>query len=147
MSRMIIHEVTDLVTADLTEILNESTEKGFRHILRLIHDYNDGINRFQRDNEALFECRIGHRVIGVCGLNQDPFFNKDSGRIRRLYVLEEFRRQGVGKRLVEAVIHRARGHYSKLVLRTDNPKAGEFYIRLGFRELLNDERITHELDL
>jgi len=147
MTKMIIHEVTDLVTADLTEILIESTEKGFRHIHRLIHDYNKGINRFQLDNEALFVCRIGHRVIGVCGLNQDPFSNKDIGRIRRLYVLEEFRGQGVGRRLVEAVIHRARGHYSKLVLRTDNPRSGEFYKRLGFRESQNDEQITHEIDL
>lgn len=147
MSKMIIHEVTDLVTADLTEILNESTREGFRHIHRLIHDYNEGINRFQLDNEVLFDCRIDHRVIGVCGLNQDPFSNKDIGRIRRLYVLEEFRGQGVGKRLVEAVIHKARGHYSKLVLRTDNPRAGEFYLGLGFRELQNDEQITHELDL
>lgn len=148
MSKMIIQEVTDLVTADLNEILNESTERGFRHILRLIHDYNDGINRFQLDNEALFDCRIDHRVIGVCGLNQDPFSNKkDIGRIRRLYVLEEFRRHGVGRRLVEAVIHKARGHYSKLVLRTDNPRAGKFYIRLGFKEVQNDARITHELDL
>ncbi|MGG3279928.1 GNAT family N-acetyltransferase [Paenibacillus solani] len=147
MNKMIIHEVTHLITADLTEILNESTEKGFRNIQRLIHDYNEGINRFQLDNEALFDCRIDHRVIGVCGLNQDPFSNEDIGRIRRLYVLEGFRRQGVGKRLVEAVIHRARGHYSKLVLRTDNPRAGEFYKKLGFREMQNNERITHVLDL
>ncbi|KOP67466.1 GCN5 family acetyltransferase [Bacillus sp. FJAT-18019] len=148
MSKIIIHEVTHLVTADLTEILNESTEKGFRNIHRLIHDYNEGINRFQLYNEALFDCRIDHRVIGVCGLNQDPYSNKKGiGRIRRLYVLEEYRGQGVGRKLVEAVIHKARGHYSKLVLKTDNPWAGEFYKKLGFRELQNDERITHVLDL
>ncbi|MEF7439911.1 GNAT family N-acetyltransferase [Paenibacillus lautus] len=104
---MNIHEVTDLGAVDLTELLTESQEEGFRNIHRLVHEYHKGINTFHHDNEALFECRVGHRVIGICGLNRDPYANGSIGRIRRLYVLKEFRNQGVGRRLVEAVIRMA----------------------------------------
>ncbi|MDL1163734.1 GNAT family N-acetyltransferase [Yersinia pestis] len=86
-------------------------------------------------------------VIGICGLNRDPYSGGSIGRIRRLYVLKEFRRHGAGRRLVEAVIHKASSHYTKLVLKTDNPKAAEFYKNLGFKEIADDEIVTHELEL
>lgn len=144
---MIIHEVTDLGAVDLTELLTESQEEGFRNIHRLVHEYHKRINTFHHENEALFECRVGHRVIGICGLNRDPYANGSIGRIRRLYVLKEFRNQGVGRRLVEAVIRKASSHYTKLVLKTDNPKASAFYKKLGFREIAVGGLVTHELVL
>lgn len=146
MKNIIIQEVTELVSADLNEILAESTEEGFRHISRLVEEYITGTNRFDQNSEALFECRMNHRVIGICGLNKDPYTEANIGRVRRLYVLKEFRRHGVGRRLVEAVMDTASRHYSKLVLKTDNPKAGEFYKNLGFREIQDDELVTHELE-
>lgn len=142
---MIVQEVADLGAVDIAELLIESKREGFRNIQRLVNDYNEGSNRFQHEDEALFECRVGHRVIGICGLNRDPFSDGSIGRIRRLYVLKEFRRHDAGRRLVEAVIQKASRHYSKLVLRTDNPKAADFYMKLGFKEVKGDVRITHEL--
>ncbi|MGE7823209.1 GNAT family N-acetyltransferase [Paenibacillus sp. NPDC093718] len=64
--------------------------------------------------------------LQLCGLNRDPYSDGSIGRLRRLYVLKEFRHHGAGRRLVETVIHKASSHYSKLVLRTDNPKAARF---------------------
>ncbi|MBU5344270.1 GNAT family N-acetyltransferase [Paenibacillus lautus] len=142
---MIVQEVDDLGAIDIAELLTESKREGFRNIHRLVNDYNEGSNRFQHEDEALFECRVGHRVIGICGLNRDPYSDGSIGRIRRLYVLKEFRHYGAGRRLVEAVIQKASSHYSKLVLRTDNPKAADFYMKLGFKEVKGDVRITHEL--
>ncbi|WP_246059383.1 GNAT family N-acetyltransferase [Paenibacillus lautus] len=147
MNNMIVHEVADLGAVDITELLTESKEEGFRNIHRLVNEYNEGMNTFQHEDEALFECRVGHRVIGICGLNRDPYSGGSIGRIRRLYVLKEFRRLGAGRRLVEAVIHKASSHYTKLVLKTDNPKAAEFYKNLGFKGIADDELVTHELDL
>lgn len=145
MTNLIVHEVADLNAADLTEILRESTEEGHRHINRLLREYITGTNRFDQESEALFACRMDHRLIGICGLNRDPYAEANIGRVRRLYVLKEFRGHGVGRRLLEAVIHMASSHYSKLVLKTDNPQAGEFYKHLGFREISNNGLVTHEL--
>lgn len=80
-------------------------------------------------------------------MHKEGTYTESIGRIRRLYVLKEFRRHGAGRRLVEAVIHKASSHYSKLVLRTDNPKAASFYKKLGFRELEDVGLVTHELEL
>ncbi|MGG4345810.1 GNAT family N-acetyltransferase [Paenibacillus lautus] len=147
MKNMIIHKIADLGAVDITELLTESKEEGFRNIHRLVNEYKEGINTFQREDEALFECRVGHRVIGICGLNRDPYADGSIGRIRRLYVLKEFRRHGAGRRLVDAVIHMASSHYTKIVLKTDNPKAAKFYEKLGFKEKKDDELVTHEPEL
>ena len=144
---MIVQEVAELDAVDIAELLTESKREGFRNIHRLVNEYNEGINRFQHEDEALFQCRVGQRVIGICGLNRDPYSDGSIGRIRRLYVLKEFRSHGAGRRLVEAVIQKASSHYSKIVLRTDNPKAASFYKKLGFRELKDVELVTHELEL
>ena len=61
--------------------------------------------------------------------------------------MREFRRHGVGRRLMDAVIHKAEKHYARLVLYTDQPVAGSFYRDLGFREVTSMEKITHLLEL
>ncbi|MGM1048054.1 MAG: GNAT family N-acetyltransferase [Bacillota bacterium] len=147
MDKFIYQRVIDFKPEDLTELLAQSTAEGFRHINRLINDYITGINRFQNEDEALFECRVQNRVIGICGLNRDPYSEEVIGRVRRLYVLKEFRRYGIGRRLTEEVINTAKSHYRKLVLKTDNPNASEFYKALGFKEVMDDEKVTHYLEL
>jgi GNAT superfamily N-acetyltransferase len=73
-------------------------------------------------------------VVGVCGLNVDPYAAEaHAGRVRRLYVLSAFRQLGVGRRLVMAVIEAARGRFDTLRLRTGNPAAVRLYEALGFR--------------
>ncbi|SDN02808.1 Diadenosine tetraphosphate (Ap4A) hydrolase [Paenibacillus sp. yr247] len=142
-----IKEVKVLIPEELSELLTESAEEGFRHIHRLINDYIAGINKFNNEGEALFECRVNNRVIGICGLNQDPYFGEGIGRVRRLYIMKEFRRHGIGRKMTEAVINKAKKHYRKLLLKTDNPVAGEFYKTLGFEEIMNEEKMTHCLVL
>jgi GNAT superfamily N-acetyltransferase len=114
----------------------------------LLDDWQSGRNRFAQPGEGLFVAQSGERIIGVCGLNVDPYANDPAvGRVRHLYVLSAFRRQGVGRRLVHEVIAAARGHFRSLRLRTDSPDAARFYSALGFRECPSDPDCTHVLDL
>jgi GNAT superfamily N-acetyltransferase len=143
-----IIEIKDgLNTEALNELLVESMLEGFRHITRLVEDYTNGTNRFDHNDEALFLCLLDNRVIGICGLNRDPYYGDGVGRVRRLYILKEFRRLNIGSKLTKAVIQRAGNYYRRLVLKTDNPKASKFYKTLGFNEVLGDEKITHYLEL
>ncbi len=140
-------EVDQLNVDNITQILNRSQDEGFRHIVRLVNEYVSGMNRFNKPGEALFIAFVADEIVGICGLNRDPFNEGQVGRVRRLYVLPEYRKQGIGKRLTEEVISKARDFYEQLVLRTDSENASKFYKSLGFIEVNNSDSTTHILKL
>src|SRR5438128_1327228 len=85
---------------------------------------------------------------GACGLNVDPYTAEGRvGRVRHLYVLEAYRRHGVGRQLVAEVIGAARGSFDRLRLRTANPEAARLYESLGFAPCAGEADCTHALDL
>jgi GNAT superfamily N-acetyltransferase len=113
---------------------------------RLCEEWVSGANRFDAPGEALFLALADGQVVGVCGLNRDPYaHNARAGRVRRLYVLPTHRRSGVGQALLEAVIAHAPNHFGLLRVRTD--AAGEFYTARGFQRDDSDTEATHVLEL
>ena len=111
-------------------------------------EWADRTNRFDRPGEALFGARVGERLVGVCGLNVDPYAGDDRiGRVRHLYVLVSFRRRGVGRQLVARVIESARDRFDSLRLRTDNEAAARLYVAMGFRAGAERGEFTHILEL
>src|SRR5262249_41415061 len=98
-----IKPVSDVIA--LGDLLAESERDGWRHVRRLVDEWVAGTNRFRRRGEVLLVARAGDAVVGVCGLNLDPFAADPTvGRVRRAYVLQAFRRQGVGRRLIEGAV-------------------------------------------
>jgi GNAT superfamily N-acetyltransferase len=138
----------DLNKTDITDLVNESLSEGHRHISRLLEDYKSGRNRFSEEGEVLFAAYLKDQIIGICGLNKDPYLNDNSiGRVRRLYVLKSFRQHGIGRRLMDTVIQVAKRHYTVIVLNTDNPVADKFYRSLGFSDQRTYSNCTHYLEL
>jgi GNAT superfamily N-acetyltransferase len=132
----------------LDALLAESEREGSRFVRRLVDEWVAGNNRFDRPGEALFTARLGDRLIGVCGLNVDPFAAAvNVGRVRRLYVLSAYRRLGVGRQLVLAVLDAARSRFDVLHLRTTNPAAAQLYESLGFHPSTEPADSTHVLEL
>jgi GNAT superfamily N-acetyltransferase len=147
-NEIIIEKVKHLDTHKLILLVDESASEGFRHLKRLVNDYETGANIFDKDGEALFIAYQNNDIVGVCGLNQDPYAkSKDIGRVRRLYVSPRVRRFGVGRTLMDSVIAEARKNYKLLVLRTDNPIADVFYRSIGFSLNLDSENDSHLLQL
>ncbi len=136
------------VSADrLGELLAESEQAGSRIVRRLVEEWASGANRFDRPGEALFAALIDGRLVGVCGLNVDPYSAEPRlGRVRHLYVLSAYRRRGIGGQLAAEVIAAARGRFDHLRLSTLNPVAARFYQRLGFRSA-EAAHCTHVLDV
>lgn len=131
----------------LDVLLAESEQAGSRMVRRLVEEWASGANRFDRPGEALFAARIDGRLVGVCGLNVDPYSAEPRlGRVRHLYVLSAYRRRGVGRQLVAEVIAAAQGRFDHLRLSTGNPVAARFYERLGFRSA-EAAHCTHVLDV
>jgi len=131
----------------LSCLLEQSKAEGHRHLQRLVDEYQSGDNRFDRPGELLLAAVDEDRMIGVCGLNRNPYGERqDIGRVRRLYILQAYRRQGVASRLMEAVVDEAKKHYSALVLFTDQPAADVFYRSIGFSAGASFEKATHYLE-
>lgn len=128
-----VRRIDRLSEEEIERLVEASLEEGYRHIKRLTDDYREGKNRFDKPGEALFGAFRGKEWVGICGLNQDPYTEGDAiGRIRRMYVLPEYRRYGIGRLLMRAVLGEAEMHFHAVALRTDNPVADRFYRSLGF---------------
>jgi len=146
--RIVIKPLCHLSKPDIQPLLSESIAQGHRFIDRLITEYEDGTNRFTLPGEALFGVYSGEQLIAIGGLNHDPFLADDEvGRVRHVYVLSEFRRQGVGTLLLRQIIDVACRHFRLLTLRTFSEDAATFYVALGFQETSEILHATHVLVL
>ena len=131
---IVIERLRGLPVDSLGALIAESEQAGLRFVRRLVEEWGTGANRFDRSGEALFASWVDGQLVGVCGLNIDPYAADDRiGRLRHLYVRSAFRRRGVGGHLVTKAIETARGRFEVLRLRTTNSPAAQFYEPLGFR--------------
>src|SRR5262249_26144498 len=120
---IMVKRLMDLTPDGLAALVTESERAGWRFVRRLADEWATGANRFDQPGEALFAAWAAGRLVGVCGLNGDPYTaDQKIGRLRRLYVLEGFRRAGVGRQLVQAVLAAAQGRFRSLRLRTESPE-------------------------
>jgi GNAT superfamily N-acetyltransferase len=143
-----IEKVFALSCEELTELVDESVAAGFAMVQRLVAEWDSGANCFDGPGESLFLARRAGRVLGVCGLNIDPYAARpDVGRVRHLYVLADHRRQGIGRVLVGRVVAVARQSFVTLTLRTNTPTAAAFYVAIGFTPTSTLPSSTHYLDL
>ncbi len=145
--KIIISPISELAFTDIEELISESSAENFRHIQRLYDDFKSGKNCFKKPGEMLFLAKAGEKVIGVCGLNRYDYWGENVARLRRMYVLKEFRRMGIARKLTEEIIENARQNFDTIVLKTDNPGAFAFYRGLGFKEVSGDEFVTHVLKI
>jgi GNAT superfamily N-acetyltransferase len=98
--------------------------------------------------EALFGMYEAGRLLAIGGLNRDPFLHDPQvGRVRHVYVLSAYRRQGMGRLLMQGIIEAARQSYQLLTLRTFTEPAASFYQALGFRTEPPIPAATHHLQL
>jgi ribosomal protein S18 acetylase RimI-like enzyme len=146
--RATIERLIDLPVHRLADLVAESEAFGMRLVRRLVDEWTSGANRFERPGEAFFAAETEGKVVGVCGLNLDCYTTEPrTGRVRHLYVLMNYRRQGIGRRLVDEVIAAACGNFDRLRLRTDSVQASAFYAHLGFQPTLGDPNCTHAFEL
>jgi ribosomal protein S18 acetylase RimI-like enzyme len=143
-----VDQVRDLLPDALALLVADSECEGWRFVRRLADEWTSGRNRFDRPGEALFVARVSGSIVGVCGLNADPFAaDRTTGRVRRLYVLREYRGRGFGEQLVRAVVAAASGRFRRLRVRTESWEADRLYQRLGFQPTAGEADCTHAFDL
>ncbi|WP_447639521.1 GNAT family N-acetyltransferase [Pandoraea norimbergensis] len=127
----------------LAELEREASAQGYRFIGRLMDDWRNGSNRFDKPGECLLVAADNGVLAGIGGLNIDPYLpGGTTARLRRLYVANAFRRRGIGEALVAALLKKASPQFHQVRLTTDTESAAVFYVRLGFTAV-DDATATH----
>jgi GNAT superfamily N-acetyltransferase len=145
---IVLYRMKTLHDEEIQLLLNESVAEGHKFVGRLVEQHKDKTNTFSKEGEVLFGAYIDGKLVGVCGLNEDPYLQDPAiGRVRHLYVLQQFRRCGVGRLLMENIIQAARQHFRILTLWTNNPVADKLYCSLGFSQEERFFKATHFMNL
>jgi len=132
---------------DMGELRANAAAEGFRFVDKLVEDWLSAANRFDRPNELFLGAFRERRLLGVCGLNHDPYTGQESvGRLRHLYVRPDARRNGVASALIKYILGEAETVFQLVRLRTDTHEAAEFYTRLGFTTV-RDAAASHAIRL
>jgi GNAT superfamily N-acetyltransferase len=128
------------------EMLSSARREDFVPLKWLKEEWLNRTNQFSGLGEGLFTARDCGRLVAICGLNRDPYDESGSaGRLRRLYVLPDYRRRGVGRMLVEAVLEASRDHFDAVNLRTLDEASAAFFESLGFSRVDGVRGATHRL--
>lgn len=143
---LVLRKLIDPV--QLANLILSAESEGYRFVTKLLADWRDWSNRFEAPGEAVLIAVLDDELVGVCGLNIDPYVSDAAvARLRHLYVLPKARRTGVGAALVARLIKQARTDFRVVRLRTYNPEAATFYVALGFEPVHGDGTCTHQLHL
>jgi GNAT superfamily N-acetyltransferase len=146
--RAVVERLWRSPVQDRGALIAESEAAGQRFVRRLADEWTSGINRYERPGEALFVARLAGEIVGVGGLNVDPYASDATvGRVRHLYVGLAHRRRGVGRQLMAAIIGAAQGRFGRLRPRTHNPAAAALYEQLGFHRRGDVPGCTHVMEL
>ncbi|RWS44848.1 GNAT family N-acetyltransferase [Bacillus mycoides] len=124
-----------MLNYEINHLVMESKEEGFNFLIKLINEYKSKRNAFSKTGECLYGMFRDDKLIGIGGLNQDPF-TKDNkiGRLRRFYIAKDYRRKGLGKSLVKQLLSHAEKYFHVIVLHTDTKQGDKFYSANGFEK-------------
>ena len=133
--------------SDIDRLAGAAREEGHDLVSRLVEEWHDGSNRFDRPGEMLAEVRCDGVLCAVGGLNVDPYLDDPTvGRIRHVFVHPSQRRLGVGRALVGFLVDHARSSFRRVRLRSAREPGPPFYAALGFMPT-DEADATHALDL
>ncbi len=130
---MHIQQIENLMKYEFKYLVQESKEEGFNFLKKLINEYENELNTFNKSGECLYGIFQGEKLIGIGGLNVDPYTeNNKIGRLRRFYIAKDYRRIGLGKLLLNKLLSHAEKYFKVVVLHTDTKQGDVFYTANGF---------------
>jgi GNAT superfamily N-acetyltransferase len=140
---MQLDHVVDNLPDGFDAMRAEASAEGNRNMERLALDWASGAMRFDGNGEALLAAHVQGTLAGIGGLTIEPVV-PGAFRMRRFYVRQPFRRQGIGRQLAIALIEPALARSRVITVNAGNIDAPEFWMRLGFSPDLRDGH-THVL--
>ncbi|WP_020395976.1 GNAT family N-acetyltransferase [Thiolinea disciformis] len=115
------------------EMLSQANEReGFHFLKRLKQEFVSGVNCFDKEGEILCGVYQNEQLIALEGINTWLYQDNSVGRLRRFYVLPDYRKQGIGRLLLTHLENAASSHFETLYLYTDTVSAAQFYQACGY---------------
>ncbi|MBO1583101.1 GNAT family N-acetyltransferase [Bacillus sp. XF8] len=143
-----LKQIESLSQVGITHLVEESKKEGFNFLIKLVNEYRNKTNTFNKKGECLYGVFQDEVLIGIGGINQDPYMKaKVVGRLRRFYISKAYRRKGIGNLLLRKILSDAKEHFQTVVLYTDTKQASQFYISNGFMKSEGYQGATHYLRL
>jgi RimJ/RimL family protein N-acetyltransferase/GNAT superfamily N-acetyltransferase len=124
-----LEAVVDGLPVGFDALRTEARAEGRQSVERLAADWQSRTTRFDREGEALLAARVNGVLAGLGGLTLEPVI-PGAVRMRRFYVRPAFRRSGVGRKLVTALL--ARVPASRLITVNAAPASIPFWEGVGF---------------
>ncbi|EJR63055.1 hypothetical protein IIO_02152 [Bacillus cereus VD115] len=110
-----IQQIEDFMIYEHDYLVQESKDEGFNFLIKLISDYENKINIFNKTGECLYGIFQGDTLIGIGGLNKDPYtVDNNVGRLRRFYISKDYRRIGLGNLLLNRLLCHAEKYFELL---------------------------------
>ncbi|MCT4707655.1 GNAT family N-acetyltransferase [Enterobacteriaceae bacterium H16N7] len=135
------------LTLGFAELRTQSISSGFNMLRRLDENWHSCQNRFDRPGEKLLGAWVEGLLVGVCGLNIDPYSSiPGSGRLRHLYVDTAWRNKQVGSLLLTETL-KGSCRWFDFINTNAPPPAYSFYEQAGFVAVSDIDRVTHRLCL
>ncbi|AHA06160.1 MULTISPECIES: GNAT family N-acetyltransferase [Bacillus] len=143
-----IQQIENLMKYEISHLVQDSKEGGFNFLIKLINEYENKINVFNKTGECLYGIFQREKLIGIGGLNEDPYTeNNKIGRVRRFYIAKEYRRKGLGRLLLVRILSDAKKYFNIVVLNTDTEQGDKFYTSGGFVKGKKYVGASHYLNL
>jgi nucleoside triphosphate diphosphatase len=133
-----IEPVLDRLPSGFHALRNAARAEGYRMLDTLAAGWEDREIRFAQDGEALFSAHCGDRLVAIGGMTWDPTV-PGALRMRRFYVAKEFRRRGIGRRLVVSLLDGREVAARPIVVNAGHDSEA-FWVSLGF---IADRRQGH----
>jgi GNAT superfamily N-acetyltransferase len=128
--------VIENLPAGFGALREEARGEGYKFVERLIADWEAHRMRFDREGEALLAAHVTGLLAGIGGLTIEPVL-PGVLRMRRFYVRPLFRRAGIGRKMVTALLERARTA-GLLVTVNAAPASVSFWESVGFAPDMRD---------
>ena len=120
------------LAAHLHGLADQADREGHGHVRRLIAEWSNGTNCFNRPGEVLLVAQTEGQTVGIGGLTLDPHL-PGALRVRRFYVAPDHRNSGLGKRMARRILDAVQGP-RVVTCHAPTPEATAFWRTLGFAD-------------
>jgi GNAT superfamily N-acetyltransferase len=125
-----LQRVSNRLPHGFEDLQADAVGNGYRHLTRLAAEFQQSPTMFY----AVFAGYLDGRLAGIGALTDEPALSLGSAwRLRRLYVQRTFRRLGVARAIVMALLQEATGNVSTVTVHAGNDIASRFWEAMEFR--------------
>ncbi|MDW3096986.1 MAG: GNAT family N-acetyltransferase [Alphaproteobacteria bacterium] len=129
-----IEHLHDALPAGIDTLATASRAEGIRNLSTLVDQWQSGAQRFDQNNAALFAAFRDGELAGIGGITREDGLDEPAMRVRRFYVLPQFRRSGIATALAKACMAHGLRICPTLTCNAQaSDAAGVFWEAMGFK--------------